>query len=273
MNTSRRRLILSFSVFLGVMIVAATVVLAYAARQMQLARFGDVFDRVVSQQTQSWVVPTLIVIAGISIVGVVLFIGLYMFLGREAKQRVNTVNDGFYNEQFRLGALTPAVWVLWARRLRRSADLVFQQYCSDLRAMEDGKSPLELDDLELSGCATLLYGLAMENLLKAIVIQAKPEQAIAGSKLRKWPGGGHDLLLLCKEAQVRIDNAERDQLVRLTAFVKWAGRYPVPMSLSAIRVPQVAVNPDTYPLPLNPHERNLFYTLYDRLGRLVWREE
>jgi hypothetical protein len=51
---------------------------------MQLARFGDIFDLVVSQQTQTWVVPTLIAIAGISIVGFLLFIGLYLFLGKEA---------------------------------------------------------------------------------------------------------------------------------------------------------------------------------------------
>ena len=80
MNTSRRKLILGFSIFLGVVIVSATGVLAYAAHQMQLARFGDIFDLVVSQQTQTWVVPTLIAIAGISIVGFLLFIGLYLFL-------------------------------------------------------------------------------------------------------------------------------------------------------------------------------------------------
>jgi uncharacterized BrkB/YihY/UPF0761 family membrane protein len=84
MNISRRKLILGFSIFLGMMIASATGVLAYAARQMQLARFGDIFDLVVSQQTQTWVVPTLIAIAGISIVGFLLFIGLYLFLGKEA---------------------------------------------------------------------------------------------------------------------------------------------------------------------------------------------
>jgi hypothetical protein len=84
MNTSRRKLILGFSIFLGAMIASAKGVLAYAAHQMQLARFGDIFDLVVSQQTQTWVVPTLIAIAGISIVEFLLFIGLYLFLGKEA---------------------------------------------------------------------------------------------------------------------------------------------------------------------------------------------
>jgi hypothetical protein len=84
MNASRRKLILGFSIFLALMIATATGVLACAAHQMQLARFGDIFDRVVSDQTQTWVVPTLVVIAGISIVGLLLFIGLYIFRGKEA---------------------------------------------------------------------------------------------------------------------------------------------------------------------------------------------
>jgi uncharacterized BrkB/YihY/UPF0761 family membrane protein len=66
MNIARRELVLGFCIFLGIMLAAATGVVAYAAYQMQTARFGDIFDRVVSEQTQTWVVPTLVVITGIS---------------------------------------------------------------------------------------------------------------------------------------------------------------------------------------------------------------
>jgi uncharacterized BrkB/YihY/UPF0761 family membrane protein len=84
MNKSRRKLILGFSIFLGVMLAVTTGVLAYSAHQMQLAQFGDIFDRVVSNQTQSWVIPTLVVIIGISVVGTLIFIGLYIYRGQEA---------------------------------------------------------------------------------------------------------------------------------------------------------------------------------------------
>jgi hypothetical protein len=76
MNTARRKLILGFSIFLGTMLAAATAVVAYAAYQMQLARFGDIFDRL-SRQTQTWVLPTLVVIVGMSLVGFIVFIGLW----------------------------------------------------------------------------------------------------------------------------------------------------------------------------------------------------
>ena len=85
MTIARRELVLGFCIFLAIMLAAATGVVAYAAYQMQTGRFGDIFDRVVSEQTQTWVVPTLIVITGISIVGLFIFIGLYMFLDKDSR--------------------------------------------------------------------------------------------------------------------------------------------------------------------------------------------
>ena len=85
MTIARRELVLGFCIFLAIMLAAATGIVAYAAYQMQTGRFGDIFDRVVSEQTQTWVVPTVIVITGISIVGLFIFIGLYMFLDKDSR--------------------------------------------------------------------------------------------------------------------------------------------------------------------------------------------
>ena len=79
MTIARRELVLGFCIFLGILLAAATGVVAYAAYQMQTARFGDIFDRVVLEQTQTWVVPTLIVITGISIVGFLFSSGFTYF--------------------------------------------------------------------------------------------------------------------------------------------------------------------------------------------------
>jgi hypothetical protein len=79
MNRTQRKLFLGFTTYTAVMLTAITAVLSYAAYQDQLARFGDIFDRVVSQQTQTWVLPTLVVIVGITLVGFIIFIGLWKF--------------------------------------------------------------------------------------------------------------------------------------------------------------------------------------------------
>ena len=78
-QSARRELFFGFCIFLGILLAAATGVVAYAAYQMQTARFGDIFDRVVLEETQTWVVPSLIVITGISIVGLLFSSGLHIF--------------------------------------------------------------------------------------------------------------------------------------------------------------------------------------------------
>ena len=79
----------------------------------------------------------------------------------------------FWKEQFSIRAETPALWALQARRLKQAADILFQTYAADLREMERGVSPLELENLEMVGVASLLYGLCFENILKALILEAE----------------------------------------------------------------------------------------------------
>lgn len=117
---------------------------------------------------------------------------------------------------------------------------------------------------ETAGPATLLYGLAFENVIKAIIIR-NGGAAPAHGKLKKWPGTGHGLLDLANLARIELTTAQRDLLSRLTAFVEWSGRYPVPKSQDKIPLKQEAVSPEWLPLPIQPHElaavRDLYQTL------------
>lgn len=56
-----------FFLVLAVSVGSITAVVSYLIYQEQLARFGDVFDRVVFQQTQAWGMPALIAIFGITL--------------------------------------------------------------------------------------------------------------------------------------------------------------------------------------------------------------
>jgi hypothetical protein len=85
MNRIQRKLFLGFTTYAAVMLACITAVLSYAAYQSQVARFGDIFDRVVSDQTQTWVLPTLVAIAGISLAGLVVFIGLWKFFDKDSR--------------------------------------------------------------------------------------------------------------------------------------------------------------------------------------------
>ena len=79
MNTAQRKLILGLSIFLGILLAIATGIIAYAAHVNQTARFGDIFDQVAAGHARAWVIPALVVIAGFSLVGIFLSVGLFVF--------------------------------------------------------------------------------------------------------------------------------------------------------------------------------------------------
>lgn len=178
----------------------------------------------------------------------------------------------FFDEQFELRGATPAAWVLNARRLKRSADVVFNAWISDVERMADGVSPLELDDLEVAGCAMLLYGLSLENLVKGILVEVDSSVVMNG-EIGKWPGGrqnGHYLPGLFERADISLDSEEQDLIARLTAFVLWAGRYPIPMKSRDMALRQIHLDSPFLPLPMSVQERASFNKLYESLeSRLV----
>ncbi len=163
------------------------------------------------------------------------------------------MNPQFWIEQFEHKARSPVSWVLQARRLKCAADLLFAPYVNDLRRMQGGCSPLDLTNLEIAGPATLFCGLAFENLFKAAIIKANGA-SIKNGKLKKWPGTGHNLIALADAAQIRLTRKQRDLLSRLTAYVEWGGRYPIPMSQDKMPLKQDGVSPEWFPLPVQPQE-------------------
>jgi hypothetical protein len=174
----------------------------------------------------------------------------------------------FWSEQFEVKGESPSSWALQARRLTRAADLVFEAYRSDLRRMQEGCSPLDLGNLETVGPATLLYGLAFENLFKAIIL-TKESAVIEDGRLKKWPGSGHGLVGLAERAEIQLTTTQRDLLSRLTAFVEWSGRYPIPMSDEKMRLKQDAVSPEWFPLPIQPHELATVHQFLEELDARI----
>lgn len=72
--------------------------------------------------------------------------------------------------------------------------------------------------------AFLLYGYAVENLLKGLYVKANP-QAIGPEAVGVRVH--HDLRELAKSAGYNANRQEADILLKLTTVTKWSGRYPV----------------------------------------------
>ena len=174
----------------------------------------------------------------------------------------------FWGKQFQMAAKSPAAWALQARRLKRAADLVFEAYACDLGEMQGEHSPLDLGNLETPGPATLLYGLAFENVIKALIVKKEGAMIDQGRLAKQWPRH-HKLVDLASRAGIGLTPAQRDLLARLTAFVEWSGRYPIPLSRDEMPLKQKGVSPAWFPLPVQPHELGLLGDFYQTLDAQV----
>ncbi len=115
MNKQQRKLTIWFTVFMAILVAATTTVLTDAVYQSRLAQHGDIFDRVVSQQTWTWVQPMLISLGGAFLVGVVLFVGLWRCYAGDASadvEEILTTHPATIKSQsYWFGYLYAAFWV------------------------------------------------------------------------------------------------------------------------------------------------------------------
>jgi hypothetical protein len=122
-------------------------------------------------------------------------------------------------------------WFTQALQLRRGAELLepemlrnYEWYLEVLRAAPQTINPYRPP---VYGPYTLLAGLSLELLAKAILIERNPT-LVDGGRLSPWPGGGHALLDLLRETGISLDDEDAYLAERLGQSVVWAGRYPVP---------------------------------------------
>jgi hypothetical protein len=84
----------------------------------------------------------------------------------------------------------------------------------------------------------MLIAYAIENILKAIII-SKYNTVLKNQfeKNRKFPKElkSHDLVSLCKKAEVTISLSEENLLRRLSRSATWYGRYPAPLNIIDFR--------------------------------------
>jgi len=147
--------------------------------------------------------------------------------------------------QFELGALLPIGWKSISLTLKHAADRLYDlDHDANIRIV--GRLIEELDkgqlkegrtlegqeledhwDIQLISVYFLLTGYAIENLLKAILIIQHPEYFKPNAKLNDIRS--HNLLSLCKRCNIVIRQGEAILLKKLTSFIEWQGKYPIPL--------------------------------------------
>ena len=129
----------------------------------------------------------------------------------------------FANEKYRLACTQPYLWMCKAQEVRRAADILWDQFVREITAFTKGE---DTGEPFFGQVALMLYGLALENMLKA----GLASMGVAAHPNGNFSQKSHDLMALSKEFNVEWNLNEAELLFRLQEFIEWAGRYPIPLS-------------------------------------------
>jgi hypothetical protein len=126
--------------------------------------------------------------------------------------------------------------------------VIFSHYSDAAsKLLQEGTRGIDVSDsLELVMVASLLYGLSLETMFRALIVQRIKPTLVDLSGLF-GQGSGHNLRALAERANFAVSSDELDIMNRLTAFVEWAGRYPVAKKIEKMVVKQRQSKANTCP--------------------------
>jgi hypothetical protein len=129
----------------------------------------------------------------------------------------------------------PEDWGAMAWTLQRAAEVLMDAHA---QTWGDPEGPPERPENEqLDSPASMLYGCAMENMIKGYLIKKHGgfEQARAACP-DAWQK--HRLVDLARATGLPLTPVQRLLLGSLEAFVVWAGRYPISMKKQHYTIPK-----------------------------------
>ena len=151
----------------------------------------------------------------------------------------------FWEKQFQAGACLPLSWLLMASSLHRAAMIIWEQVEQDRKTQLDPEKLAQSDNIpRLTPVFMFLAGLTIETLVKGILVS----QESALDNNGKFKFNKHNLVGLLEQASITLSHDERDLVGRLEQYIKWAGRYPVPLKTSDF-VPRSWPSGEIAPLP------------------------
>jgi hypothetical protein len=157
----------------------------------------------------------------------------------------------------------PEYWYTYAHELADTADQIYRtsknQFIGYLSQHADGSQKTERRPW-VSRPVLLMYGLCIENMIKALLISETPT-LLQGGRLSKHLLG-HDLDKLAgRLTSLELDLEEKNLLALLSDVVPYHGRYPVPRNAQDMK-------PESY---INENVYNSCRQLFERLEMQLYR--
>lgn len=140
------------------------------------------------------------------------------------------MSEEHFGKSFQLIGGSPAHWIIRADTLKSAADLLNAKWMENIvdsaGPLLRGEIPEWYDQFKnLNFPGYMLAGLSIECVLKAHIAHSDPD--FVDEHNYKGPKS-HNLLELSKSAGVELSDEDLALLDRLSIFVVWAGKYPIP---------------------------------------------
>jgi hypothetical protein len=179
------------------------------------------------------------------------------------------------------GARNPGNWIVDADALMASARLVLDGWrrartavFSAGMAPEAAEQMRQHPELWAADVFMMLAGMAIEDLLKAIMIIGEPTlvrpNPSAPTQMLDNSISHHDLGRLAARAGIPVNSEERAFLARLSGFVQWAGRYPLAKSLEAMAPASGSGDLRTV---TDPADVDAAVALFERARAIAWEKQ
>ncbi len=165
----------------------------------------------------------------------------------------------------------PHHWRGKASKLKHCADLLFNAFLAARKLTDEEQA--ETQDSEIDDVATLLYGMAMENILKAALLKERIAKIRQDGTIA-WSAegaGDHDLLGICRSLKfINLNAVQKKLMERMSAFVCWAGKYRTPWEIKnetkdfkgfiLSNQPRAAIK--MVPIEFDDEDRKMFNQIY-----------
>ena len=133
-------------------------------------------------------------------------------------------------------ASKPTVWLNEANNLRLAMEALLLYDDEATTALFDKKEQPRLRAFFSGRIERMLMGFALENLVKAILLQEPDELKSAFSREGNlsWGKEGHNLIALLGRTNLTLSKEETFYLNAWQTCATWAGRYPIPLNENAL---------------------------------------
>jgi hypothetical protein len=188
--------------------------------------------------------------------------------------RSRRLSSGFWQQQWTLkDAVAPWNWFTQSIALKESADVVWCQYLEEMILLHTDMFAMQ--PRPVSNIYGMLAGLSLEVLLKGMWLSQHPGSVDRASHTIHLGWGhagepnGHDLLGLAQIVGRDCSPEEQDVLAKLSACVRWAGRYPMankPEEEVLVASHTGEEGYDWVPGTIRQPDRTVFEALFDELS-------